>query len=149
MGRETPHVPLGAHTSQPAKKHSARRYLALGVQREDKQRRKELGLLNYKFYEAPCVLFLFMDRTLTSWSIFDMGLFTQSLILTAHSLGLGTCLQASVSRYPDAVRDFLEIPKTKSVVLGISIGCPDLEAPLNEYRSSRVSPSDFVQWYDV
>lgn len=130
-----------------AKEHYARRYLALGVQREDHQRRKELRLLNYQFYGAPCVLFLFMDRTLTSWSIFDMGLFTQSLILAAHSFGLGTCLQASVGHYPDAVRDFLEIPKTKSVVLGISIGYPDFEAPLNDYKSNRVSLSDFVRWY--
>lgn len=130
-----------------AKEHAARRYLALGIQREDKQRRKELNLLNYKFYGAPCVLFLFMDRTLTSWSIFDMGLFVQNLVLAAHSFGLGTCLQASIGRYPDAVRDFLGIPKTKSLVLGISVGYPDFEAPLNQYKSSRVRPSDFVRWY--
>jgi nitroreductase len=131
-----------------AREHGARRFRALGIERENEQQRKELRLLNFKFYGAPCVLFLFMDRTLTSWSIFDIGLFTQSLILAAHSLGLDSCLQASIAGYPDAVRDFLGIPKTKLLVLGISLGYPDLKAPINTYQSSRVSPKDFVRWYD-
>ncbi len=130
-----------------AKEHSARRFRALGIERENEQQRKELRLLNFKFYGAPCVLFLFMDSTLTSWSIFDMGLFAQSLILAAHSFGLGSCLQASIANYPDAVREFLGIPQTKLLVLGISVGYPDLEAAINGYLSSRVSLSDFVQWY--
>jgi len=130
-----------------AREHSARRFRALGIERENEQQRKELRLLNFKFYGAPCVLFLFMDSTLTSWSIFDMGLFAQSLILAAHSFGLGSCLQASIVNYPDAVREFLGIPKTKLLVLGISLGYPDLAAPINSYRSTRVSLDDFVQWY--
>ncbi len=131
-----------------AREHGARRFSALGIERENEQQRKEMRLLNFRFYGAPCVLFLFMDRTLTSWSIFDMGLFAQSLILAAHSLGLGSCLQAAIAGYPDAVREFLGIPKTKLLVLGISIGYPDLEAPINAYHSSRVSPKDFVRGYD-
>ncbi len=131
-----------------AKEHGARRFRALGIERENERQRKELRLLNFNFYGAPCVLFLFVDRTLTSWSIFDMGLFAQSIILAAHSFGLGSCLQASIAGYPDTVREFLGIPKTKLLVLGISMGYPDLEAPINAYQSSRVSPKDFVRWHD-
>ncbi len=130
-----------------AREHNVRRLKALGVEREDKEQRESRRLLNLKFYGAPCVLFLFIDRTLTSWSVFDMGLFAQSLILAAHSFGLGSCLQASVVHYPDAIREFLGIPKTKLLVLGLSLGYPDLEAQVNSYQSSRVSPDDFVKWY--
>ncbi len=130
-----------------AKEHGARRYRALGVDRENEQQRKALRLLNFKFYGAPCVLFLFMDRALSSWSIFDMGLFAQSLILAAHSFGLGTCLQASIAHYPDAVREFLGLSKMRLLVLGISIGYPDLSAAINAYQSSRISLTDFVQWH--
>jgi len=76
-----------------------------------------------------------------------MGLFAQSLILAAHSFGLGSCLQASLASYPEAVREFLGIPRKKLLVLGISIGYPDLEAPINAYQSSRISLDDFVQVY--
>ena len=68
-------------------------------------------------------------------------------ILAAHSFGVGSCLQASVIGYPDAIREVLGIEKTKQVVLGISMGYPDLEARINSYQSTRVSPDDFVQWY--
>jgi nitroreductase len=104
-----------------AKEHSINRFQTLGIERENIQQRKEFRLLNFKFYGAPSVIFLFIDRTLTSWSLFDAGLFSQSLVLAAHSLGLGKCLQASLTGYPDIVRNFLGIPKSKILLLGISI----------------------------
>lgn len=130
-----------------AREHGMRRFQAIGIERENEQQRKELRLSNFKFYGAPCVLFLFMDSMLSSWSIFDMGLFAQTLILAAHSFGIGGCLQASLVGYPDVVREFLGIPKTKQLVLGISMGYPDLEAHINTYQSTRVGLDNFVQWY--
>ena len=130
-----------------SREHGMRRFHAVGIERENEQQRKEMRLSNFKFYGAPCVLFLFIDSTLGPWSIFDMGLFAQTLILAAHSFGVGSCLQASLAGYPDAIREFLGIPETKQLVLGISMGYPDLEARINTYQSTRVSSDDFVQWY--
>ncbi|MFC1932141.1 nitroreductase [Chloroflexota bacterium] len=130
-----------------AREHGAKRFKALGIDRENEQQRKEMQLMNFEFYGAPCVLFLFMDSTLGSWSIFDTGLFAQSICLAAHAFGLGTCLQAQLARYPDAVREFLEIPETKQLVLGISIGYPDLEAKLNSYHSEKIGLDVFTKWY--
>lgn len=130
-----------------SKEHTARRFKTLGIERDDEQARKELSLQNFKFYGAPCVLFLFMDRTLTTWSIFDIGLFAQNIVLVAHSLGIGSCLQAMLAVYPDAVRDFLGIPKTKQLVIGISIGYPDLESRINSYQSVKVGIDEFTKWY--
>ncbi len=130
-----------------SREHGARRFKALGIERENEQQRKEMRLMNFEFYGAPCVLFLFMDSTLGSWSIFDMGLFAQSVSLAAHAFGLGSCLQASLASYPDTVREFLGIPKTKKLILGISMGYPNLEAKINSYRSERVGLNAFVQWY--
>jgi len=130
-----------------SREHSIKRFKVLGIEREDEQQREELRLLNFKFYGAPCVFFLFMDSTLGSWSVFDMGLFTQSIILAAHSLGVGSCLQATLARYPDAVREFLDIPKTRQLILGIALGYPDVEARINAYQTERVGLDDFVQWH--
>ena len=130
-----------------AKEHGARRFEALGIERANEQQRKELRLRNFEFYGAPCVLFLFMDKTLGSWSIFDMGLFAQSIILAAHSLTLGTCLQGSITNYPEAVRKFLGIPESKKLIVGISIGYPDLESRVNTYLSKRIGFDNFTQWY--
>ncbi|MFH1031803.1 MAG: nitroreductase, partial [Chloroflexota bacterium] len=130
------------------REHGARRFKALGIERENEQQRKEMRMLNYKFYGAPSVILLFMDSSLTPWSIFDAGLFAQTLCLAAHSFGLGTCLQAMLAVYPDAVRQLLGLPKTKRLMIGISIGYPDLDAKLNSYQSTRMGLDEFVKRLD-
>ena len=140
-------TPWPTDLASRASEHNARRFRVLEIERDDAHARNALRLKNYQFFGAPCVLFLFMDTTLSEWSTFDMGLFVQTLALAAHGLGLGTCLQASLTYYPDAVRDFLALPPTKKLMLGISLGYADPATKLNSYKSSRKSLDDFVKWY--
>ncbi len=130
-----------------SREHGARRLNTLGIARDDEEGRERLRLMNFEFYGAPCAIFLFADRSLGAWSIFDMGLCAQSLCLAAHGLGLGTVLQASVTNYADAIRKFLGISESKQLVIGISIGYPDEEAKLNEYRALKQKPEEFTRWY--
>lgn len=131
-----------------SREHGARRLEVLGITREDQVGREKLSLMNFEFYGAPCAVFLFIDQSLGPWSIFDMGLFAQNLILAAHALGLGTCLQASVTNYADAIRQFLGIPESKQLIICISIGYPDPDAKLNTYRAIKLKPEEFVKWYN-
>jgi len=59
---------------QRSREHGARRFKALGVERESEAQRKELRMMNYRFYGAPSVIFIFIDSSLTTWSVFDAGL---------------------------------------------------------------------------
>ena len=127
--------------------HGARRLNALGVDRGDKEGREKLRLMNYEFYGAPCAVFLFMEGTLGEWSVYDMGLFTQNLILAAHSLGVESCIQASVTDYAGEIKEFLGISENKKLLACISMGYPDGDAALNTYRSQKISLDDFVRWY--
>ncbi len=151
----TPNHDLASPKSWPpeldnrAKEHYGRRDTILGIEPDDKQSKEELRLLNYEFYGAPCVLLLFMESTLSSWSIFGMGLFAQNIGLAAHSLGLGSCIQASAAGYPDAIRAFLGIPKTKLLLVAISLGYPNMGARINAYRSRKIDLNDFVKWYTI
>jgi nitroreductase len=131
-----------------SKIHNINRFKALGIGRDDAARRDEMRLQNFKFFGAPCVFFIFMDEGCGPWSTMDMGGFTHAITLAAQAHGLGTCLQASLTHYPDVVRSFLDIPATKQLLVGMSIGVPDLNAPLNAYHSARMAVTDFVQWYD-
>jgi len=45
------------------------------------------------------------------------------------------------------VRRHLNIPDSKKLVLGISIGYPDKDALINTYRSIRVEMDEFVKWF--
>ncbi len=137
-----------AQLERRASEHNARRFKALAVERDDKGTRNALRLMNYQFFGAPCVLLLWLDKSLSEWSTFDLGLFTQTLALAAHGVGLGTCLQASLTHYPDVVRAFLGVPESKRLMLGISIGYSDPDAKLNNYQSARANLDEFVSWHD-
>lgn len=145
-----PGVPAPAYWPPEMKtrqqEHGARRLNTLGVERGDKEGRERLKLMNYEFYGAPCAVFLFIDGTLGEWSIYDMGLFTQNLILAAHSLGVGSCIQASVTDYAKEIKTLLDIPEDKKLLACISMGYPDLDARLNTYRSLKKKPEEYVTW---
>jgi nitroreductase len=131
-----------------SREHGSRRLSKLGVAREDEEGREKLRLMNFEFYGAPCAILLFIDGSLGEWSIFDMGLFAQNLILVAHSLGVESCLQASVTNYALEIKQFLDIPESKKLVICISLGYPDEKAKLNTYRSLKQKPDEFTKWYE-
>ena len=130
------------------KTHNINRFKHLGIGREDTEKRTQMRLKNYHFFDAPCALFIFKDEGCGEWSTMDIGGFTQSIALAAQAFGLGTCMQASLTYYPDAVRAALDIPASKKLLVGMSMGVPDLDAPLNAYHSARMGLDDFVRWYD-
>ena len=130
-----------------AKDHGTKRFNALGIGRDDSKLRNELRLQNFKFFGAPCAVFFFMDASLEHWSALDMGLFLQSFTLAAHGAGLGTCMQASVSGYPDAIRESLGLPASKKLIVAMSLGYPDMEAPINSYHSTRMEVDEFTTWH--
>ena len=127
--------------------HGKRRLAALCVTRDDEAEREKLMLMNFEFYGGPCAILLFMDGSLNEWSIFDMGLFAQNLILAAHSFGVESCLQASVTKYAREIKNFLGVPESKKLVICISLGYPDNEAKINTYRAIKQKPKEFTTWY--
>lgn len=130
------------------REHGARRLKIFGIAREDKVERKKFNLMNYEFYGAPCVAFLFMEKNLSGWSIFDMGLFAQNFILAAYSKGIGSCIQASVTGYAGEIKKFLEIDSKKKLIACISLGYPDFNARLNSYRSIKKELNEYFVWYE-
>jgi nitroreductase len=129
-----------------SREHGARRLSKLGMARDDEEGREKLRLMNFEFYGAPCAVFLFIDGSLGEWSIFDMGLFAQNLILAAHSLGVESCLQASVTNYAPEIKKFFDIAESKKLVICVSLGYPDEKAKLNTYRTLKQKPNEFTMW---
>ncbi|MGD0231508.1 MAG: nitroreductase [Syntrophorhabdales bacterium] len=127
--------------------HRLRRFKALGIDPNDQEKVRQGYLRNFQLYGAPCVLFIGLERSLTPWSIFDLGLFTGSLLLAVHNEGLGAVPQALTMAYPDIIRGELGIPSNISLLLSVSMGYPDLEAPVNRYRSTRKGQDEYVRWH--
>jgi nitroreductase len=139
-------IPKGwpAAMDERAREHGARRLSTLGMARDDAEGREKLRLMNFEFYGAPCAVFLFMDGALGEWSIFDMGLFAENLILAAHSLGVASCLQASVTNYAREIKKSLGVAEGKKLVICIALGYPNEKAALNKYSGIKQKPDAFT-----
>lgn len=120
------------------------RFSILGVEREDKTARRSLSENNYKFFNAPAVIYLCMDKLLSSWSMFDLGLFAQSIMLVAKEYGLESVPAFMLVSYPELIRSELGIPENLSIVIGIALGYGDLNHPLNQVKSNRRPVEEIV-----
>ncbi|MFO7605596.1 MAG: nitroreductase [Desulfurivibrionaceae bacterium] len=121
---------------------------ATGVDLLDPKLVKKAKKANFSFYGAPHAVYLFQEGSLSQWSLFDLGLFAQTLMLAAHAKGLGTVPQAFATDYAGEIKEFLGIPATKRLVLGLSLGYPDPDASLNKLRTDRMAVEKFVHWLE-
>jgi nitroreductase len=128
--------------------HRLRRFDALGIDPNDQVKIRAGYLRNFQFFGAPCGIFIGMDKALTSWSMFDLGLFVHGFLLALYAEGLGSCPQAMLTAYPDIVRKHLGISDNTKIAIGISLGYSNNNAAANKYRSQRMDIKEFVHWYD-
>ncbi|MGD8567182.1 MAG: nitroreductase [Gammaproteobacteria bacterium] len=123
-------------------------YQALGINKEDKQRRADQWAANYRAFDAPVMLFFFMDAGLQTGSFMDYGMFIQSVMLAAVDEGLASCPQASLGEYPDIVKDALGYSNDSILLCGMSLGYEDTDAPVNGYRTPRDDVASFTRFFD-
>lgn len=121
----------------------------LSIGRGDKEKRDRHYVNMFRFFGAPNAIYIYIDRELGIYSVLDVGIIVGNISLLATDYGLGTCIEAAAVRYPDIVRDHLNIPESKKLVIGIAIGYPDRDSPYNKYKSGRESPDILVRWVDV
>lgn len=123
-------------------------YGALNIQKEDMEKRKAQWYKNYHFFDAPAGFIFYIESKLCKGSWMDMGMFLENIMIAARHFGLETCPQAALAEYPDIIRDILNITKDYDIVCGMALGYPDLNHPINQYRTDREPLENFTKWYD-
>lgn len=123
-------------------------FRALGIGREDHQKRGEYYVEMTRFFGAPSLIYLHMEKGFNPYALMDGGLFLQTIALLAADRGLGTCFLARSVHYPDVVREIAGIPANRVLVMGTAIGHPITDHPANLFRSERGKPDEFLQWVD-
>ncbi len=97
-------------------------------------------------YGAPARIVIVADKSAPGWFIFDIGIVTQTIALAAQEYGLATCILGDAAAYPDEVRRVANIPESKQIIIGIAIGYPDWDDPLNSLRTVREPVEELVTW---
>ena len=123
-------------------------YEALGIKREEKERRLEQWVANYRAFDAPVMLYFFMDPGMEKGSFLDYGMFLQSVMLAAVAEGLATCPQAALGEYPQIVKEALGYPEDSILICGMALGYEDHDARVNRYRTTREPVEAFTRFFE-
>jgi len=153
-----PDVPIPSEFPEPfitrRRAVGARVFEIKGIGREDKEKRVAWTMAGLRLFEAPNAIYILTDRsfyeqkdTINVWPIFDCGCIAENIMLLATKHGLGTIAQIAAVMYPGVLRKILEIPDTKVIVLGIAIGYPDWDEPINQLHTDRTALAEVVTWH--
>jgi nitroreductase len=119
----------------------------LGLPKGDRDAMRWWRMSMRMFFNAPDGVVMYMDASLSQWSLVDMGIAAENLMLAAWHHGVGTCALAAAVAYPDVLRSLLNLPESKRMVLGIAMGYPDSSSPAATFRSSREPVEALVTWH--
>ncbi len=144
------YYPLQWH--EPYKKRrvscGAQLYAALNIERKDRTGRLKQWIANYRAFDAPVILFFFMDPFMEKGSFLDYGMFIQSVMLAAMEEELATCPQAALGQYPQLIKKMLGYSEETILVCGMALGYEDKKAPVNSYRTPREDIEVFTRFYE-
>jgi nitroreductase len=120
---------------------------ALEIPRGDKEARLRYAGDMFALFSAPSLLLFCVDKGIPrEYAMLDTGVIMQTVCLLAHARGLGSCILAASVRYPALIREIIPIPETKAVIIGIAVGYPDGEAPINQFTRERANLDAFTLW---
>ncbi len=123
-------------------------YDAMGIAREEKDKRNAAFIRNFSFFDAPHVAFMFLPEPFGLREACDMGMFAQTVMLSIVAHGLACCPQTSLSFQADLIREIMGIDASNKLVFGISFGYEDETHDSNRCHTDRGELSDLVHFHN-
>lgn len=143
------YYPSGWREPYKSRRHACgmQLYRSQGIERGDKERRREQWAANFRSFGAPVAMYFYIDSYLEVGSYLDFGMFLQSIMLAAIEEGLATCPQAALGEYPAIVKSELRLEQGSTLLCGMALGYEDTSAPVNGYRTPRMELEEFVNFH--
>jgi nitroreductase len=117
---------------------TAKQYEALGIARDDKEKRMEAIMRNIVSFDAPVLLLCYLPRVMgpPQWS--DTGMWLQTIMLLLREEGLDSCPQEFLSMYGRLIKEHIGVSdETHIFFCGMGIGYRT-DAQVNNFERHRV-----------
>lgn len=121
---------------------------AMGIERDDKERRMDWVMRGFRQFDAPVSIVLTYDKYLDPAAIshFDLGALTHSIVMAAWERGLGSVINGQGIMQSSVVREHAGIPDDQNIMICIAMGYPDDEFVANDVKSVREDNANFVSY---
>ena len=121
---------------------------AMGIARDDKERRTDWVMRGFRQFDAPVSLVLTYDKHLEPAAIsqFDLGALSHAIVLAAWERGLGTVINGQGIMQSSVVHEHAGIPDDQSIMTCIAMGYPDEGFVANHVKSVREDNQAFVRY---
>ena len=121
---------------------------AMGIGRDDKDKRMDWMLRGFRQFDAPVSLVLTYDKSLEPAAItqFTLGSLAYGIVLAAWERGIGCVINGQGIMQSDVVHQHANIPDNEAIMICIAMGYPDETFAANDVRSTRVDNSEFVTY---
>ena len=121
----------------------------MGIAREDKEARQKWMVRGFRCFEAPCEIVVCADKSMHyHLDLLGLGALCQTICLAAMKFGLGTCIADQAIMYDNVWRKHCNIPESKRLIFGISLGYPDADFPANRLVSPREPLEKIASWFE-
>lgn len=98
-------------------------------------------------FDAAAIVYLLLPTNTTGWSLYDLGAFGQTLMLSATDHNVQSIPAYELVRYPDLLHQQLNIPHSEMFAMGIALGHA-ADTQLNTLITDRVKTSDVLTILD-
>ena len=114
-------------------------FQAMGIERDDKQRRQDWVLRGFRQFDAPVSIVVTYDKELQGGDIaqFDCGAVVNALVNAAWSKGLGAVINSQGIMQSPVVRECAGICDDEVIMICVAMGYPDDEFAANHVVSTR------------
>ncbi|MDV6295305.1 nitroreductase [Rhodococcus aetherivorans] len=121
-------------------------YASVGIAAGDRRASAEQTMKNFDLFDAPHVAIITSDEALGVYGAVDCGLYVNTFLLAAHSLGVAAVPQAALAGSAPYLRSFFDLPADRKVVCSISFGYADDTHPANGFRTTRADIGTVTTW---
>jgi nitroreductase len=121
---------------------------AMGIAREDQERRQQWVLRGFRQFDAPESIIISYDRTLhgDDLAIFDCDAVATALVNAAWLRGLGCVINSQDIMQSPVVREHAGIPDDQVIMISIAMGYPDEAFPANQVVTARKPLHEIVRF---
>lgn len=105
---------------------------------------EKMGKAQINLFNASVLVYLTAEKEVSSWMVYDIGAFSQTLMLAAKDNGIDSIPAYEIVRFPEDIHQIVKIPNNEEIIGGIALGYPSDDS-FNDFRTDRDNTENILK----